>query len=179
MPLTATEIIMAQAAPAPRQPVMDIFDAINLLEIGIQFKRSTPITIVWCRRYGLLATHCDCRNCNVPCNEGIYNRGLDGNIWRCPQCKATTNICKGSFFERSRLHLYQISGLTCVWAWSAGRSRGISVEQCMRDLDIGGKQTIVDWNQFCRDVAVQYFLNHPQMPGGPGMIVEIDQSLFA
>ena len=48
----------------------------------------------------------------------------------------------------------------------------------MHELDIGGKQTVTDWNQFCRVVAVQYFLNHPQRLGGPGMIVEINESLF-
>ena len=49
----------------------------------------------------------------------------------------------------------------------------------MHDLDIGGKQTVTDWNQVCLDVALQYLLNHPQGLGGPGMIMEIDESLFA
>ena len=39
--------------------------------------------------------------------------------------------------------------------------------------------TVVDWKQFCRDVAVEYFQNNHQMIGGPGQIVEIDESLFA
>ena len=31
----------------------------------------------------------------------------------------------------------------------------------MHDLDIGGNHTIVDWNQFCRDVCVEFFLRNP------------------
>ena len=114
----------------------------------------------------------------MPCNEGIYNRGVDGIISHSPRCKATANIRKGSFFEESKLQLYQILGLTYVWAWSAGRSRGMPVKQCVHDLDIGGKETVTEWNQFCWDVVL-YLRNHPQRLGSPGMILEIDESLFA
>ena len=53
------------------------------------------------------------------------------------------------------------------------------MEQLMRELEIGSSHTIVDWKQFCRDVCVAYFLNHPQQIGGPGRVVEIDESLFS
>lgn len=38
--------------------------------------------------------------------------------------------------------------------------------------------TVVDWKQFLRDVAVSYFTNHPEQIAGPGVVVEIDESLF-
>ena len=50
--------------------------------------------------------------------------------------------------------------------------------QTTRELKISGKHTIIDWNQFCQDVAVQHFVNHPQGLGGNGHIVEINESLF-
>ena len=50
--------------------------------------------------------------------------------------------------------------------------------QTMRELKISGEHTIVDWNQFCQDVAVQHFVNHPERLGGNGHIVEINESLF-
>ena len=40
------------------------------------------------------------------------------------------------------------------------------------------KQTIVDWFNFHRDVCAQYFIDNPMMLGGPGKIVEIDESKF-
>jgi len=49
----------------------------------------------------------------------------------------------------------------------------------MWELDIGCDQTIVDWKQFCRDVCVSYFLNHPEPIGGENRVVEIDESLFS
>ena len=36
----------------------------------------------------------------------------------------------------------------------------------------------VDWFNFLRDVRAQYFLDHPITIGGPGKIVEIDESKF-
>ena len=48
-----------------------------------------------------------------------------------------------------------------------------------KDLEIGSNKTVVDWNQFCRDIAVTYFLNNRVQLGGPGSIVEIDESLFS
>ena len=34
-------------------------------------------------------------------------------------------------------------------------------------------------NQYCRDIAVSHFINNPVQIGGPGHIVEIDESLFS
>ena len=54
----------------------------------------------------------------------------------------------------------------------------MSTEDAMHELDIGGCATIVDWNQFCRDVTEEYFLNNPFQLGGIGSIVENGKSLF-
>ena len=89
----------------------------------------------------------------------------------------TISIRKGSFFERSRLELWQLLALTYLWSENCGR--GPSVESLKHDLEIGGTHTIVDWNQFCRDACVAYFTNNPQQIGGPQSTVEIDESLFA
>ena len=76
------------------------------------------------------------------------------------------------------LKIRQILGITYTWTRSAEKSCGLSVEDIQKDLDIGSNKTVVDWNQFCRDIAVTYFLNNCVQLGGPGSIVEIDESLF-
>ena len=58
-------------------------------------------------------------------------------------------------------------------------SRGVSVEHAQHELQIGSEHSIVDWNQYCRDIAVSHFVNNPVQIGGPGHIVEIDKSLFS
>ncbi|CAF3281361.1 unnamed protein product [Rotaria sp. Silwood2] len=48
----------------------------------------------------------------------------------------------------------------------------------MHELDIGSPNTVVDWKNFCRDICAQYLVNNPMRIGGPGHIVEIDESCF-
>eukprot|EP00795_Rhopilema_esculentum_P015990 gene15990-7323_t len=56
---------------------------------------------------------------------------------------------------------------------------GLSQKQVLKELDIKSEHTVVDWKQFCRDVCVEHFLNKPQQIGGPGRIVEIDETRFS
>ncbi|XP_065652863.1 uncharacterized protein LOC136080179 [Hydra vulgaris] len=163
-----------------RRPTIIEFNRINLPEIGRRFKNNDTECIRWCREFGLLAINMICPRCNIQCNEQNCHN-VDGKIWRCmqKQCKKKISIRVGSFFERSQLKLWQIIGITYIWTRSAGKSRGLSVEDIQKDLEIGSNKTVVDWNQFCRDIAVTYFLNNRVQLGGPGSIVEIDESLFS
>ena len=165
---------------ALRRPTIDNFDSLSLTEIGAKFKYDIEGTIRWCRTHGLLAESMNCSVCSVPCTQQVKNGSIDQVIWRCPvkRCKRTFSIRRGSFFEKSHLHLWQMLGLTYVWSRSAGKSRGLSISDLRQELNIGSDDTIVDWNQFCRDICVSYFLNNPDPIGGPGCIVEIDESVF-
>lgn len=69
--------------------------------------------------------------------------------------------------------------LSYIWATTSGQARGPGLIWIMRELKIGCKSTMVDWTQFFRDVCFDYFLQNPVQIGGPGTIVEIDESLFA
>ncbi|XP_065650302.1 uncharacterized protein LOC136078459 [Hydra vulgaris] len=165
---------------ALRRPIMYDFDSLSLTEIGAKFKYNLEDTICWCRTHGLLAESMSCSVCGVPCTQQAKNNAIDQVIWRCPvkRCKRTFSIRKGSFFEKSHLHLWQVLGLTYVWSRGAGKSRGFSVSDLTQELNVASDHTIVDWNQFCRDICVEYFLNNPDPIGGPGCIVEIDESVF-
>ena len=170
---------MAAAQP-PALPDLDEFESITLTEIGHRFKHNRPATIAWCRTYGLLATRMACNACGEQCQNGVYNRSIDKVTWRCgvEGCRKTTNIRRGSFFELSKLEIWQCIALSYIWTSSCGRSRGMSQATMMKEVQIS-EHTTVDWKQFFRDVSVQYFTNHPEQIGGPGVIVEVDESLFA
>ena len=47
------------------------------------------------------------------------------------------------------------------------------------ELQIGREHSIVDWNRYCRDIAVSHFINSLVQIGGPGHIVEIHENLFS
>ena len=164
-----------------RAPNEAEFGAMNLFGLCVRFYNNREETIRWCRENGLLAREMHCATCGSLCTETIGRREVDGRVWRCSEggCRRRINIRKGSFFEGSHLQLWQVLCLTYFWSIDCGRSRGLSQQQIMKELEIGCNSTIVDWKQFCRDVCVSYFLNHPEQIGGEDRVVEIDESLFA
>jgi len=137
-----------------RVPNEDEFKKMKLSTIYKRFQDNIEETISWCRANGLLAREATCETCGAVCVEGRARDRLDGRVWRCPEkdCRRRINIRKGSFFDGSHLHLWQAICFTYFWSTDCGRSRGVSKEQIMWEVEIGSEQTIVDWKQFCREV---------------------------
>ena len=40
------------------------------------------------------------------------------------------------------------------------------------------QQTSIDWASFCRQICIDAVITHVKPIGGPGKVVEIDESLF-
>ena len=163
-----------------RKPNVDEFDTISLTQIGARFMNNREECIKWLREFGLLAAVMIRPLCNLQYSEQLYTRSVDGITWRCMviKCKQTINI---RFFEKSKLELWKIIGITYIWtalkealAEVGGRRKKIHKKNWMLDA---GKQ-FSDWNQFCRDVAVNYFLNNPVQLGGPGRVLLRLMNLF-
>lgn len=178
---------MAAVNP-PQPPVLlhrDQFTNVSSFKLGSMFfsypdqNPRRDVTIAWCRENGMLATEMTCPNCGDRCREQNRNRCIDKVAWRCTNndCRKVINIRKGSFFESSRLELWQIIGMSHTWASSAGKARGSSQANFMQDVCVTAR-VVVDWKQFFRDVCVSYFANNHEQIGGPGIIVEVDESLF-
>ena len=53
------------------------------------------------------------------------------------------------------------------------------MEDTQNKLKIGSDHSIVDWNQYCGNIAVLHSVNNPVQIGGPGYIVDIEKSLFS
>ena len=79
--------------------------------------------------------------------------GSDGISWWCRTCKTTKSIRKGSFFSKSKLTLQK---------WLAGI----------------GEDTACNIYQWLREVCSTKLLQLPITLGGPGVIVQIDESQF-
>ena len=129
-----------------RVPDRDVFEALNLIDIGIFFKHDRASVISWLRQYRLLANAMECEFCENPCVERKYERAVDKVKWRCNLCGRRFDIRTGSFFQKSHLQLWQILGLTYIWSQSCGRARRMSVDNIMAELDIGSNNTVVDWS---------------------------------
>lgn len=95
----------------------------------------------------------------------------DGCKWRCPKRHQKTSIRSDSFFESSNLPLPKLIVFVYLWAHriplgTAAVLSGIS------------QQSLLQWYVYFRDVCSHELVNSPIQLGGPGRIVEIDESLF-
>ena len=95
----------------------------------------------------------------------------DGVSWYCPQCYTRKTIRNGSFFSISRLTLQKWLLLMYLLA------RQYPVTDAMEEADVD-RRTAIDIYQWLREVCSTKLLSSPIVLGGPGVVVQIDESLF-
>uniref|UniRef100_A0A7E4V154 DDE_Tnp_IS1595 domain-containing protein n=1 Tax=Panagrellus redivivus TaxID=6233 RepID=A0A7E4V154_PANRE len=96
-------------------------------------------------------------------------------FWKCnvSACKKSITLRIGTWFENSRLPF--TTAVRFIYFWSKELS---SIKFCQHEIEICNNTT-VDWNSYMREVAVHALLQRNKKAiGGPGKIVEIDESLF-
>ncbi|XP_068218454.1 uncharacterized protein [Palaemon carinicauda] len=161
---------------------IDQIDAIKTLRyIHLRdFTRVTPEFIHYLFREGLLGDfRGTCKKCKkgdvalmrVGCN---VRNGQSNYFWRCRnrKCRQKFTMRHKSFFEGSHLEERDIILLTCCWVL---RWPQYCVELKTEQL---GSHTLVDWYNFCREVCEQVLILDNKKIGGPGHIVEVDESKF-
>ena len=100
----------------------------------------------------------------------------DGWGWRCSnqrcanRCSFRT-IRTGSFFEKSKITLDK--WLYVIYFWS----QGTKVTTASKMVQVSEKSTIQMF-QYLREVCSTKLIQTPAQLGGPGVIVQIDESLF-
>lgn len=97
--------------------------------------------------------------------------GTDLVSWSCRTCKTTRSIRDRSFFSGSKLTLQQWM-IAILW-WS----REYPVTEMALEASIT-EETACNIYQWLREVCSTKLLSAPIVLGGPGVIVQIDESLF-
>ena len=116
----------------------------------------------------------DCSRCaNGRINLRQDKSMPDGQIWRCSnrRCTAKLPIRKYAFFSGSHLSLAQVTKLIYYWTYR------YPIEIAVHETSISEK-TVIDFYNFCREVCVVLLEKHSEKIGGPGKIVEVDESKF-
>ncbi|GFR85472.1 hypothetical protein ElyMa_002442000 [Elysia marginata] len=134
---------------------------------------TTDETIAWLRKHGLLASVMNCTACGHPARECSDSKRNDGKRWRCrvKACGKDISIRHGSFFgESSKLQLTQMLDLLYFYAYENATFKNISRECRM------ASEAIVKWRNFTRDIFAEHLTAHSVRIGGPGEVVEIDES---
>lgn len=94
--------------------------------------------------------------------------------WRCHQtlCRQDIPVRKDTWMQGSRLTYRQI--ILFIYCWSKELS---SISFCESELEMADN-TVIDWNNYLREVCASTILANPIVLGGPNTHVEIDESLF-
>lgn len=95
--------------------------------------------------------------------------------WRCNQrcCRFDSTVRSDTWLAGSKLPYKTIIFFCYCWAHEM-----TSIAFCEREL-LMDDNTVVDWNNYLREVCAMTIINNPAIIGGPGLTVEIDESLFS
>ena len=106
----------------------------------------------------------------------------DGLRWHCvghiSVRKQKAKLCgkwlefrRGTIFSKSHLPIWKILGFCHFWV------EGVSLRTIGVELEMA-PHSLVDWASFCREIVFDSFFLKPEKLGGPGLVVEIDESKF-
>ena len=87
----------------------------------------------------------------------VSSQSLDGFIFNCKVCRKKVSVRKNSFLEFSKITNLNINDLN--------HETGLSAK------------TIVKFNKLFREVIIERILCNSQPIGGPGIMVQIDETL--
>ena len=98
---------------------------------------------------------------------------VDGYRWRCPvtTCRKSVGIREGTFFEQTRITLQKWLILINWWV------REYAVTDAIEEAEVS-KHVGIDVYQWLREVCSTKLMSQRIQLGGPGHIVQIDESLF-
>ena len=147
----------------------------NIFDLGV-ITQTVESTNTYLRDHKLLFEGVKCEDCTIWMTE-VKNgdRVADGYGWRCSRCRKKKSIRTGSFFEQSKLPMATL--LRVMFLFCIDVPLRIATELLHGDIS---ERSIMDWYNFCRDIATGYLLRHPVRLGGNGPqdIVEVDEALF-
>lgn len=94
--------------------------------------------------------------------------------WRCRRraCNEQKQLKADTWFHGS--HLSYRDATLFIYCWSQELT---SIKFCERELNIS-PATVVDYNNYLREVCAHHLLTNPRRIGGPNTTVEIDESQF-
>ena len=134
-------------------------------------------TIDFMKRRCLLAQSATCSACGTAMCWQKCSKLSDGYLWRCPRsaCRKKLSIRAGSFFSKSHLSLQTWLKLIYFWATDEPVTK---VHQQLDQKECSTK-TAIDVFNFLREVCSQHLIALGDIQlGGPGAVVQIDESLF-
>lgn len=134
------------------------------------------------QQLGLVSRNFNCPKCKKEMKLSFRNDTADGCYWLCtektsvakkkPQkCRSSVSIRNRTIFAQSKLKIGQILRLIFFVVDQ------IPVQKIERYVGVS-KPTICRWAEFLRHIIFDSMMTNSEKLGGPGKIVEIDESKF-
>lgn len=142
-----------------------------------KFKEDDEAATAFFQEHGVLPTVKLCPRCKSACkldSEGIfrcYRQKTNQKNKRVTKCRYSCSVNKGTWFEK--VHLNSSANLLFI---NIFLRKYFCQVYCEENLGLSAN-SIVDWKIFCGEVCLDWVNNQPAI-GGPGVIVEIDESKF-
>ena len=133
--------------------------------------------IQYCQRKSILKSQQTCSVCGSRMSlqtQTKQNGSQDGYTWRCTKttCRTKKRIRSGSFFEKSKIPLEK--WLLSIHHWASN-----SKVQLAADAIGISRTSVMQCNKFLREICSRKLCQVPIVLGGPGVVVQIDESLFS
>lgn len=149
-------------------------------EVCELFRQSDDNIRDWFRNHGLIAEAVLCPYCRQQMKEG---KKKDTWQWVCRRCPAhptkpggdnavTRSMWTNSFFKGMHLSPRQVFAFMYFW------SLNIQSHEFLEPQIGLARQTVTDYRSFMRELCMQHYVRNPLLLGGPGFVVQIDESLF-
>ena len=103
------------------------------------------------RRYRLIRNEMVCSTCQN--NMRLVTDATRIVKSNCSTCHSSKTIRDGSFFSQSHLKLWQVIRILHWWGTD------VSNKIVMEETSVS-ETTLIDWNNFMRDVCFEYMTNH-------------------
>lgn len=105
--------------------------------------------------------------------------GRNYSSWRCTKksCRKEIGYLRGTWFEGAHLSLKEIFQLSYYFCRQT-HSYDEIIFDMQRDGTNIGSQAINEWMNYYRCAVAQYFVTNPLKIGGPGIVVEIDETVI-
>lgn len=128
--------------------------------------------ILYIEKKGLLFNGGQCEKCDGLYEFYLQNSTYTGVILECTKCHDRKSMFHNSFFTRSQIPVKKV--LRIIYCWSQKFSRNQTAHEC----DVS-KKTVTNYFQALRQTCLDWANTDGQkMIGGPGLTVEIDESLM-
>jgi len=112
-----------------------------------------------------------CRTCMKYLS--LQKNGKSERVWRCSTHKGNTmSIRDGSYFSQSKLPIVKI--LQIIYLWSLNTSIKNIVIMCKIS-----ERVAIQWCHLIRNICSQWLLDNPYQIGGPGIVVEVDETVIS